>query len=90
MYVAGREPDGTTVVDVVDEHGALGEQWRCRAHADVAAAVLADATGHPPRDTTAAAFAATLPADGFAISSHEVCAWLLVRAIERAGADADA
>jgi hypothetical protein len=84
MYVAGRDPDGTVVVDVVDADGALAEQWRCGDGAVVAAAVLGDATGHRPRPATVSAFAEILPADGFAISSAEVCAWLLIRAIDRA------
>jgi hypothetical protein len=84
MYVAGREPDGTLVVDVVDGDGILQDQWRHRSAHDVAIAVLADATGHPPRPATAGAFADALPDDSFAISSAEVCAWLLVRAIDRA------
>jgi hypothetical protein len=84
MYVAGREPDGTVVVDVVDGDGILREQWHHRSGEDVAIAVLGDATGHPPRPATASAFADALSDDGFAISSAEVCAWLLVRAIDRA------
>jgi hypothetical protein len=90
MYVAGREPDGTMVVDVVDGEGALTYQWRFGRDEALALtfALLADATGHPARATTAAAFTSEvldrLPADGFAISSGEICAWLLLRAIERA------
>jgi hypothetical protein len=88
MYVAGREvPGGPVVVDVVDATGALTARWECGGDAALAVALLADATGHRPKEATAAAFArevlAPLPRDGFALSSQEVCAWLLLRAIER-------
>lgn len=53
----------------------------------LAVAMLEDATGRPPRLATANAFVDDvldhLPHAGFAISSSEVCAWLLIRAIER-------
>jgi hypothetical protein len=89
IYVAGRELDGDGAIDVVDEHGRLRDRlpviaggWSAQA-----AALLADATGYPPRPATVAAFADEvldrLPYDGFALSSSEICAWLLIRAIER-------
>jgi hypothetical protein len=87
MYVAGRD-EGTTVIDVLDGDGVFVEQWRCDADVVLAHTVLRDATGHPPRPATTQAFVDevldALPGDGFAISSAEVCAWLLLRAIERA------
>jgi hypothetical protein len=86
IYVVGRELDGRTVVDVVDARGVLAEQWDVSE--GLAAALLRDATGHPPGRATVSAFAdevlAVLPDEGFAISSGEICAWLLLRAIERA------
>jgi hypothetical protein len=89
IYVAGRELDGDGVIDVVDQHGRLRDRlpvlpggWSGQA-----AALLADATGSPLRPATVAAFAGEvldrLPYDGFALSSSEICAWLLIRAIER-------
>lgn len=88
MYVAGwEEPGGPVVVDVVDATGVLTAHWECGSEAALAVALLADATGHRPKEATAAAFArevlSLLPRDGFALSSQEVCAWLLIRAIER-------
>jgi hypothetical protein len=86
LYVAVREADGLGVVDVVDgadEHVVrLVAPWP-----EVAVLLLADATGRRPLPETAAAFAdevlAPLPPEGFAITSGEVCAWVLIRAIER-------
>lgn len=87
MYVAGREPDGQVTVDVVDATGVLTARWACGGEEALAIALLSDATGHRPKEATAAAFGrevlALLPRDGFALSSREVCAWLLLRAIER-------
>jgi hypothetical protein len=91
LYVAVREDDGTAtvdVVDVVDAFGTLQAQWRCGSADALAIALLCDATGHPPRPATAHAFTTelltTLPRDGFALASSEICAWLLLRAIDRA------
>lgn len=88
LYVAVWEDDGAASVDVVDSSGTLQAQWRCGGAEALAIALLADATGHPPRPTTAHAFGdevlAALPRDGFAIASGEICAWLLLRAIDRA------
>jgi hypothetical protein len=88
LYVAVWEDDGAATVDVVEDHGTLSAQWRCGGAHALAVALLADATGHPPRPATADAFAdevlALLPRDGFVIASGEICAWLLLRAIERA------
>jgi hypothetical protein len=87
MYVAGWEPDGQVTVDVVDATGMLTARWTCGGEEALAVALLSDATGHRPKTATAAAFRhevlAPLPRDGFAMSSQEVCAWLLIRAIER-------
>jgi hypothetical protein len=85
LYVATRA-DG--IVDVVDERGELVARWEVGGGvAGIAEAMLRDATGHPPKPRTVEAFVeevvGVMPADGFAISSSEVCAWLLIRAIER-------
>jgi hypothetical protein len=88
LYVAVWEDDGAATVDVVDDHGGLSAQWRCGGAHALAVALLADATGHPPRPAIADAFAdevlGLLPRNGFALASGEICAWLLLRAIERA------
>lgn len=87
MYVAGWEPDGRATVDVVEVTGALTARWTCGGEDALAVALLTDATGHAPKDATVAAFRAEvlalLPRDAFALSSQEICAWLLLRAIER-------
>jgi hypothetical protein len=87
LYVAGREADGQVTVDVVDAAGALTARWTCGGDEALAVALLSDATGHRPKAAIAAAFGrevlALLPRDAFAISSQEICAWLLIRAIER-------
>jgi hypothetical protein len=88
MYVAGWEtPGGPVIVDVVDATGVLTAHWECGSEEALAMALLSDATGHRAKAATAAAFErevlALLSHDGFAISSQEVCAWLLVRAIDR-------
>ena len=88
LYVAVWEDGGAASVDVVDEDGTPLAQWRCGSTDALAIALLTDATGHPPRPATARAFAedllAGLPRNGFALASTEICAWLLLRAIERA------
>lgn len=87
MYVAGWEEDGRLGVDVVDARGVLTARWACGDEGALAIALLSDATGHRPKEATAVAFRrevlAHVPRDGFATSSQEVCAWLLIRAIER-------
>jgi hypothetical protein len=87
MYVAGWEDDGHVSVDVVDDRGVLTAHWECGDERALAVALLSDATGHRPREATAIAFRrevlSVLPRDAFAMSSQEVCAWLLIRAIER-------
>ncbi|MCU1675397.1 MAG: hypothetical protein JWM93_155 [Frankiales bacterium] len=85
IYVAGREPDGSLSIDVVDEHGVLEDRWE--PGEGLAEALLRDATGHAPRPATVTAFADEvvdrLPPEGFVMTSGEICAWLLLRAIER-------
>jgi hypothetical protein len=88
MYVAGWDvPGGPVTVDVVDAAGVLTARWECGSDEALALALLSDATGHRAKAATAAAFErevlALLPHDAFALSSQEVCAWLLLRAIER-------
>jgi hypothetical protein len=89
IYVGGRELDGDGVIDVVDAHGELRDRLAVAAPdwSSSAAALLQDAIGHPARPATVAAFAdevlGRLPYEGFALSSADVCAWLLLRAIER-------
>ena len=87
MYVAGWEDEGHISVDVVDDRGVLSAHWECGDEAALAVALLSDATGHRPKEATAIAFRrevlSLLPREGFAMSSQEVCAWLLIRAIER-------
>jgi hypothetical protein len=92
LYVASADADGRGVVDVVDADGRhvvqVAGEWP-----EVARVLLEDATRHPPQPATAAAFAhevlAQLPPEGFALTSSEVCAWLLIRALERAEAGLD-
>jgi hypothetical protein len=86
LYVASAEGVGRGVVDVVD--GAVLHVMQVAASwPEVALVLLEDATGHPPEPATAAAFAdevlARQPPEGFAITSGEVGAWLLIRALER-------
>lgn len=88
LYVAGWEtPGGPVTVDVVGPSGALTAHWECGTDEALAMALLSDATGHRAKAGTAAAFRrevlALLSHDGFVLSSQEICAWLLVRAIER-------
>jgi hypothetical protein len=88
IYVGGRELDG-------DGHGELRDRLPVTAPdwGSSAAALLQDAIGHPARPATVAAFAdevlGRLPYDGFALSSADVCAWLLLRAIERSDDETD-
>jgi hypothetical protein len=87
VYVVAKEPDGRIGVDVVDERGELTARWMCGGEGALAIALLSDATGHRPKEHLVAAFErevlALLPREGFALSSQEVCGWLLIRAIER-------
>jgi hypothetical protein len=97
VYIASRDFDDVPRIDVLAPDGYLREplevaapEWG-DAPADnrnaLAGALLQDATGHAPKATTARDFAeavlARQPHAGFAISSSEICAWLLIRAIER-------
>jgi hypothetical protein len=88
IYVGGRDVDGTVGVDVVDGRGVLRDRLWGDGPMEVAVALLRDATGHAPRPATAGAFASEvlerLPNEGFVLTSSEICAWLLLRAIERA------
>jgi hypothetical protein len=85
MYIAIGEEDGTTSIDVLERGGAFVARFVVADRAAAAEALLRDATGHAPRPATRDAFAGELLAgveeDGLAITSGEVCAWLLLRAI---------
>ncbi|WCB92478.1 hypothetical protein DSM104299_01174 [Baekduia alba] len=85
LYIAVAEEDGDTSIDVLDRSGTFVARFVVGDRYAAADALLRDATGHAPRPATAEAFAADLldglPDDGVAISSSEVCAWLLLRAI---------
>lgn len=85
LYIAVAEDDGDTSIDVLDRGGTFVARFVVADRHAAAETLLRDATGHPPRPATAAAFADELldglPDDGFAISASEVCAWLLLRAI---------
>jgi len=85
LYVAVLEDEGETSIDVLDRSGTFVARFVVGGRAAVAETLLRDATGHAPRPATADAFGHEildrLPRDCFAISSSEVCAWLLLRAI---------
>jgi hypothetical protein len=85
LYIAIGEEGGETSIDVLDRDGMFVARFLVADRRAAAETLLRDATGHIPRATTAEAFADELldglPDDGFAISSGEVCAWLLLRAI---------
>jgi hypothetical protein len=87
LYIAALEPDGQTTIDVLDRDGTFVARFVVGGRDALAEALLRDATGHPPRPATVDAFTHEildhLPRDGFAVSSSDVCAWLLLRAIER-------
>jgi hypothetical protein len=88
MYVAVQDGETALVtVDVLGGDGTFLARFVVDGADALAAALLRDATGHPPRPATTSAFAHEIVErhvrDGFAISSTEVCAWLLLRAIER-------
>ncbi|HEY6762798.1 MAG TPA: hypothetical protein VI318_25070 [Baekduia sp.] len=84
LYIVVPE-DGATSVDVLRRDGTFLARYLLDDRGALAGTLLRDATGHPPRPATAGAFAHEvldrLPRGGFAISSGEVCAWLLLRAI---------
>jgi hypothetical protein len=81
LYILVPE-DGETAIDVLDRSGTFISRFYSPDRLTTAETLLRDATGAPPRPTTAAAFAADLlTTDGLAITSGEVCAWLLLRAI---------
>jgi hypothetical protein len=84
LYVVVPESGGTSI-DVLARDGTFLARYVLDDRDGLAAALLRDATGHPPRPATADAFGHEvldrLPRAGFAISSGEVCAWLLLRAI---------
>lgn len=78
--------DGAAAIDVLDRSGTFISRFYAQDRLAVAETLLRDATGAPPRPATAAAFAADLldsafSDTGLAITSGEVCAWLLLRAI---------
>jgi hypothetical protein len=78
--------DGAAAIDVLDRSGTFISRFYAPDRLAIADTLLRDATGSPPRPTTAAAFATdvlgnALLEDGLAITSGEVCAWLLLRAI---------
>jgi hypothetical protein len=88
LYIAMHEGEaGQATLDVLDPDGTFVARLVVEGSDALAEALLRDATGHPPRPATVTAFAQEVverhPGDGFAISSSEVCAWLLLRAIER-------
>jgi hypothetical protein len=78
--------DGAAAIDVLDRSGTFVSRFYAPDRLAIADTLLRDATGSPPRPTTASAFATELldtvfADDGLAITSGEVCAWLLLRAI---------
>jgi hypothetical protein len=88
LYIAVLEGEGHSTVDVLARDGTFLLRLLVAGPAGLAEALLRDATGHPPRPATVEAFTQEivghLPPTGFAISSSEVCAWLLLRAIDPA------
>ena len=81
LYIIVPE-DGATAIDILDRSGTFISRFYTTDRLTTAETLLRDATGAPPRPTTAAAFAADLlTTDDLAITSAEVCAWLLLRAI---------
>jgi hypothetical protein len=78
--------DGAAAIDVLDRSGTFVCRFYASDRLIVADTLLRDATGAPPRASTAAAFCeeilgAAFTDAGLAITSGEVCAWLLLRAI---------
>jgi hypothetical protein len=85
LYVVVPE-DGAWTIDVLERAGTFVARLVVADRLAIAEALLRDATGAAPRPATAAVFADDLLAtaftdDGLAITSGEVCAWLLLRAI---------
>jgi hypothetical protein len=85
LYIVAAE-DGAAAIDILDDSGTFISRFYAPDRLSIAETLLRDATGAPPRPTTAAAFADDLLASAFtdtglAITSGEVCAWLLLRAI---------
>jgi hypothetical protein len=85
LYIAVPE-DGAWSIDVLERDGDLLARLVVPDRLAISEALLRDATGAAPRPATAAAFADDLlhtafAGDGLAITSGEVCAWLLLRAI---------
>lgn len=83
LYIVVPEPEeGATAIDILDDSGNFLSRFYAPDRLAIAETLLRDATGAPPRPTTAAAFATDLlSTDTLAITSGEVCAWLLLRAI---------
>jgi hypothetical protein len=85
MYIVLWE-DGAGAIDILDRSGTFVSRFCAPDRLAVAETLLRDATGSPPRPATTAAFSDELLTsaftdDGLAITSGEVCAWLLLRAI---------
>lgn len=85
LYIVVPE-DGAAAIDILDRSGTFISRFYAPDRLSIAETLLRDATGAPPRPTTAAAFSDDLLTDAFtdtglAITSAEVCAWLLLRAI---------
>jgi hypothetical protein len=88
LYVVAPAGGASFWVDVVDDDARMVAQWQCGDRHALAIGLLSDATGHPPKEAIAEAFLIevllVMPATGFALSASEICAWLLLRAIDRA------
>ena len=86
-YVVGMPAGAEATVDVLDRRGRFVARLILGGDEAVAATLLRDATGHAPRPYTTDAFRREvldlLPRNGFVLSSKEICAWLLLRALER-------
>jgi hypothetical protein len=85
LYIVVPE-DGAVAIDILDRSGTFISRFYAPDRLAVAETLLRDATGAPPRPTTAAAFSSDLLSDAFtdsglALTSSEVCAWLLLRAL---------
>jgi hypothetical protein len=85
LYIVVPE-DGAWAIDVLEDSGTFVARLVVADRLAISEALLRDATGAAPRPATAAAFADDLlhtafAGDGLAITSGEVCAWLLLRAI---------
>jgi hypothetical protein len=80
LYVVVAEDDGFSI-DVLDRDGEFVARFVMADRLAAAGAVVRDATGFAPKPQTVEAFAEELLGEGLAISSSEVCAWLLLRAL---------